>query len=150
MIDKLISGLMKTAEFKALMERLRFDEENRAYTRMLQSSLRSGVQHETSPLPEDDEDVTYADVDRQVALIVNVLVSIVACSCAIWMASGHWDTPKRLALSLAGSGLVAIAEVVVYAGYLRRIKAAKHSARKLVEVKTISQTWMIGGREKVD
>jgi hypothetical protein len=134
------------------MERLRFDEENRAYTRMLQSSLRSGAQHETSRLPEDDndDDVTYADVDRQVALIVNILVSIVACSCAIWMASGHWDTPRRLALSLAGSGLVAIAEVVIYAGYLRRIKAAKHNAKKQTEIKTISQTWMIGGREKVD
>ncbi len=93
--------------------------------------------------------MTYADINRQLTLIINILVSIVACSVAIWMASSHWSTPKRLGLSLAGSLLVGVAEVVVYAGYLRRLEEARRQGRKKVEKKEILKTWVIGG-EKVD
>ncbi len=143
------------------MARLRREEEARAYERMITPPLRpenftdrfpsasnprlfnEGTQADT----DEDDEVTYADINRQMALIVNILISIVACSVAIWMASSHWSTPKRLGLSMGGSFMVGLGEVVVYAGYLRRVKDAREKGKKLVEVKEVIKTWVIGGDE---
>lgn len=102
------------------------------------------------PDANEDDEITYADINRQMALIINILVSIVACGVAIWMASGHWSTPKRLGLSMGGSGMIGIGEVVVYAGYIRRLKEAREKGKKQVEIKEIIKTWIIGGDEKRD
>ncbi len=134
------------------MARLRFQEEQRAYERMSQpAGPTEGVMDakSMSHVLEDEDEVTYADVNRQLALIINILVSIVACSCAVWMACGHWSTPSRLGVSLASSGLVGVAEVVVYTGYLRRVQTAKVQGRKRVETKHITKTWVIKG-DKVE
>ncbi|MCJ1311883.1 hypothetical protein MMC25_005556 [Agyrium rufum] len=153
--------------YKALMARLREDEEARAYERMINPPLASETFAQRFPYAtpnvfftdatgstavsggakDEDDDVTYADINRQIALIINILVSIVACSAALWMIASHWSTPARLALSMAGSLIVAVAEVAVYAGYLRRLTEAKVKERKKVEVKEIIKTWVIGGGE---
>ena len=130
------------------MERLRFQEEMSAYQRLLRSDGTTGRRrrsHENND--DDDEEYTFADVNRQLAMIINILVSIVACSCAVWMACSHWSTPGRMGLSLASSGLVGLAEVVVYTGYLRRVETAKQKARRRVETKTITRTWVVGGNK---
>lgn len=143
------------------MARLRREEEARAYERMTHpppaaqtfSQRFPGSKHtdlfptSQADIGEDDE-VTYADINRQMALIVNILVSIVACSVAIWLAARHWSTPSRLGLSMGGSSMVGVAEVVVYAGYLRRVKEAKEKGKKEVEIKEIVKTWIIGGGEE--
>lgn len=95
-----------------------------------------------------DDEISYADVNRQMALIINILISIVACSVAIWMAARHWSTPSRLGLSMGGSSMIGVAEVVVYAGYLRRLKEAREKGKKEIEVKEIIKTWVIGSEEK--
>ena len=94
---------------------------------------------------DEDDEITYADINRQMTLIINILVSILACGVAIWMASSYWSTPKRLGLSMGGSGLVGIGEVVVYAGYLRRLREARKNGKKQIEVKEVIKTWVIGG-----
>lgn len=101
--------------------------------------------------PDTDEvdDVTFADVNRQMALIINVLVSIIACSVAIWIAARRWSVPQRLGLSMSGSCLVAVAEVVIYMGYIRRIEDAKITERKIVESKEIVQSWVLDGKSGV-
>ena len=81
------------------------------------------------------------------ALIFNVLISIVACAGAIWVAARWWSTPTRLALSMSGSLLVGVAEVVVYSGYIRRVGEAKWKAKGLKEVKEVVNTWVVGGKE---
>lgn len=143
------------------MARLRREEEDRAYERMINPPLPTETFSQRFPnsshaalfptaladVGEDDE-VSYADVNRQMALILNILISIVACSVAIWLAARHWSTPARLGLSMGGSGMIGIAEVVVYAGYLRRIKEAREKGKKDVEIKEIVKTWVIGGEEK--
>lgn len=143
------------------MARLRREEEARAYERMINpprtvetfkqrfpnspnSKLFAGNQAQVA---EDDE-ITYADVNRQMALIINILVSIVACSIALWLVASSWSIPRRLALSMGGSILVAVAEAVVYAGYVRRVKEAREKGKKQVEIKEIIKTWIIGGDEK--
>lgn len=143
------------------MARLRREEEARAYERMINPPFKlqtfshrfsSSSQPRLFPtdyqpdVAEVDE-ITYADVNRQMALIINILVSIVACSVAIWMASSHWTTPKRLGLSMGGSGIIGVAEVVVYTGYLRRLKEAREKGKKEVEIKEVMKSWVIGGDE---
>lgn len=147
------------------MARLRREEEARAYERMINPPIVAETfaqrfpESQTAKLfptrtqsgtDENDDEITYSDLNRQMALILNILVSIVACSVAIWMASSHWSTPKRLGLSMGGSGLIGIGEVVVYAGYLRRLQQAKEKGKKHVEVKEILKTWVIGGESPVE
>ena len=147
-----------TSEYKALMARLRREEEALAYERMISPPLPMDSFEQRFPnsvgsklfananVNEDDE-VTYADINRQMALIINVIVSIVACSVALWLASRHWSTPTRLGLSMGGSGLVAVAEVVVYFGYVRRVSEAKEKTKKQIEVKEVVNTWKIGSHK---
>ncbi len=148
------------------MARLRREEEARSYERMTNPppsmetfaqrfpyssaahAFSSNQQSMRSKETEDDG-VTYADVNRQMALILNVLLSIVACSAAIWIAAKWWSTPARLALSMSGSLLVGIAEVVVYSGYIQRISQAKGEAARLKEVKEVVNTWVIGAGEEI-
>lgn len=143
------------------MARLRREEEDRAYERMINpppptetfsqrfpnSSHAALFPAAQADIDEDDE-VSYADINRQMTLIINILISIVACSVAIWLAARHWSTPTRLGLSMGGSGMIGIAEVVVYAGYLRRIKEAREKGRKNVEIKEIIKTWVISGKHE--
>lgn len=149
------------------MARLRREEEARSYERMTNppppaetfsqrypaaSAARafSSSHQNINASDPDDDGVTYADVDRQMALIFNVLISIVACAAAIWIAAKWWSTPARLALSMSGSALVGIAEVVVYSGYIRRVGEAKGKEKKVKEVKEIVNTWVVGAGNSTD
>lgn len=149
------------------MARLRREEEARTYDRMtnppppaesfsqrfpMSSAAHAfGSNHHPTaradPFVETDE-VTYADVDRQMAVVFNVLVSIIACAGAIWVVARWWSTPARLALSLSGSFLVGVAEVVVYSGYVRRVAEAKGKEKAKVEIKEVVKTWVVGQEEQ--
>ncbi|KAI4221515.1 MAG: hypothetical protein L6R36_006855 [Xanthoria steineri] len=150
-----------TNEYKALMARLRREEEARSYERMTYrpvpvETFEQRFPNKSNPRLfadsqdqfDSNDDITYADVNRQMAMIINILLSIVACSIALWLVASRWSTPRRLALSMGGSILVAVAEAVVYAGYLRRVKEAREKGKKQVEIKEIIRTWVIGGDEK--
>lgn len=143
------------------MARLRREEERRTYERMTNpispmetfsqrfpaaSAAHAFSSNHISNSDLDDE-VTYADVDRQMALIFNVLVSIVACAGAIWVVARWWSTPTRLALSMGGSLLVGVAEVVVYSGYIRRVAEAKANAKEVKDVREVLKTWVIGAED---
>ena len=143
------------------MKRLRAEEELRQYERMINPSppletfsqrfpnSANAFDPYTSignvPAADEVDEVTYADINRQMALIANVLISIIACSVTIWIAARRWDVPQRLGLSMSGSGLVAVAEVAIYMGYIRRIKEAKDKEVKKVETKEIVDTWVFDG-----
>ncbi len=147
------------------MARLRREEESRAYERMISPiqpqetfsqrfptasaayAFSSTAAHESFNSTVEEDGITYADVNRQITLIINVLISIAACAAAIWMAARWWDTPARLALSMSGSLLVGVAEVVVYSGYIKRLGEAKWKEGTVKEVKEIVNTWVIGGGE---
>ena len=144
------------------MARLRREEETRAYERMINpptpaetfaqrypTSSNSKLFSATTQADIDEDDqVTYLDINRQMALIINILISIVACSVAIWLAARHWSTPTRLGLSMGGSGMIGVAEAVVYAGYLRRLKEAREKGKKEIEIKKIIKTWVISSEEQ--
>jgi len=156
---------LQTSAYKALMVRLRREEEERSYERMTNPpppmetfaqrfpassaahAFSSSYQNINTSDPDDDG-LTFADVDRQMALILNVLLSIVACAGAIWVAARWWNTPARLALSMSGSILVGVAEVVVYSGYIRRVGEAKGKEKVVKEVKEIVNTWVVGAGDE--
>jgi len=154
-----------TPEFFSLMARLHREEESRAYERMINPppphetfsqrfptasaayAFSSTAAYETFNSTIEEDDITYTDVNRQITLIFNILLSVVACAGAIWMVARWWNPPARLALSMCGSLLVGIAEVVVYSGYIRRLGEAKQKEGAVKEVKEIVKTWVIGGVE---
>ncbi|KAK0346608.1 ATP-dependent DNA helicase chl1 [Friedmanniomyces endolithicus] len=146
--------------------RLRAQEEQRQYERMVNPAppaetfnprtpsagghtFNPATSHGQTGVDEVDE-VTYADVHRQMILIINILVSIITCSVFIWIAARRWSVPQRLGLSMSGSGLVAAAEVAIYFGYIKRLNDAKQKEVKAVERKEILETWVIDKAQASD
>lgn len=143
------------------MKRLRAEEEQRQYDRMINPQPATETFNQRFPNAsytfdpatsigqgtgaEEVDEVTYADVNRQLGLIINVLVSIICCAVAIWIAARRWTVPLRLGMSMSGSGLVAVAEVAIYMGYIRRIKDAKTKEQKKIETKEVLETWVLDG-----
>lgn len=146
------------------MSRLRAEEEARSYERMLhppptretfsQRFPRAADYSIGASAPADsfEDDVSYDEVHRQIILIINILVSIVCVAVFIWIAARHWTVGKRLGLSMAGSLGIAVAEVAVYSGYVRKVKEAKMLERKKPEIKEIVKSWVLhkGGEEETE
>lgn len=124
------------------MARLRQQEEARQYQKMTDAGNPSDPSTDNAT----DDEITFADVNRQLALVINVLVSVIACSAALWLVARHWSIPYRLGLSMGGSGLVGAAEVVVYAGYLRRVQESKQRSKKSSETRVVIDSWTVGGK----
>ncbi|KAH8148386.1 uncharacterized protein LAJ45_07488 [Morchella importuna] len=124
-----------TPEYTALMGRLRAEEEARAYAALTRQPHTSA----------DDEDGEYTinDLKSHLSIIANILLSVVATSVAVWMVANSWDVPERLALAMTCSLVVAIAEVVVFGGYVRRIEESRSEEKKRCEVKEVVKSWEI-------
>lgn len=146
----------KSPQYLALMSRLRAEEEARSYSRMLHppptretfnqrfpSAPAFSLGSNLSSSALDDDDTSYDEVHRQIILIINILVSIVCVAVFIWIAARHWSVGKRLGLSMAGSFGIAVAEVAVYGGYVRKVREAKMRERKKPEIKEIVQSWVL-------
>ncbi|KAL2134347.1 hypothetical protein VTI74DRAFT_402 [Chaetomium olivicolor] len=153
-------------EYKALMERLRMEQEQREYERMtnplspietFSQRFPSGanmahafaaINRPTCEADVGDDDVTYSDVHRQLILILNFLASIIGVAATLWILARWWSTPARLFLTMGGSLLVGIAEVAVYSGYVWHLGQAKKKDKTLREVKQIVQTWTVGAEDE--
>ncbi|VUC24421.1 unnamed protein product [Clonostachys rosea] len=149
-----------TPEFKALMARLRHEEEERTYQRMVNASesresfydrfphsSRQAFASVNQPTSKDDlgdDDVTYEEVHRQVMLIINFVVSILGVAGTLWVVARWWSTTARLLLTMSGSIVVAIAEVAVYLIYVMKMGDAKKKQGAIKEVKEVVETWVVG------
>jgi len=149
--------VQQSPEYVQLMARLREEEDRRAYERMIHplspaDTMRGsmpntfGASMSMAPVAIEFDEATFSDVNRQLTLIINVLVTIIACSVGIWITAWHWPTPARLALSLFGSGAVAVAEVVIYLGYIKRLSDAKSKEGQTKESKEVMETWVIDSK----
>lgn len=145
------------------MARLRHEEAQRAYERMVKPPSKfesfhdhfptstqafSQVNRPTSAADLGDDDVTLNDVHRQVMLIINFLVSILGVAGTLWVTSRWWSLPARIFLTMGGSIVVAIAEVAVYSGYMWRLDQAKQKQKSAKEVKQVVNSWVVGESEK--
>ncbi|KAJ4861701.1 endoplasmic reticulum-based factor for assembly of v-ATPase domain-containing protein [Trichoderma breve] len=152
-------------EYKALMARLRREEDARAYERMINppppletfqhrfpNAAQAFAEANRPSNSEDlgDDEVTYNEIHRQVMLIINFLVSIAGVAVTLWIAGRWWSLSSRIFLSLGGSILVAIAEVAVYSSYVWRMGEAKSKQGAVKEIKEVVQTWIVGQGEGDD
>jgi len=154
-----------TAEYKALMARLRVEQEEREYERLTQKNnstremfaqrfpgapmdMAHAFAETNRPFRADDidgDEFEFGDVQRQVTLIFNFLLSIIGVGAALWMLAKWWPTPARLFLAMGGSIVVAIAEVVVYSIFNWRMKEGSKREDRKKEQKEIMNTWVVGG-----
>ncbi|KAJ4383192.1 hypothetical protein N0V86_001235 [Didymella sp. IMI 355093] len=142
-------------EYHALMARLRAEQERQSYERMLnppptRETFSSRFPNARSRMPQafsigvdEVDDVSYEEVHRQIILIINVLISVVCVAVFVWVAARHWSVGKRLGLSMSSSLAVAVAEVVVYSGYVRKVAEAKRVEKKKPEIKEIVASWVL-------
>ncbi|KAL9624508.1 MAG: hypothetical protein Q9160_001172 [Pyrenula sp. 1 TL-2023] len=114
-----------TAEYLASKEKLVKEQEEREYRRLLQKG------HDE---PSDGED---AD-DISPSLVLNILVSVLLCGYAGFWATRFWSNQGLRVLSSMAIGLlVGVAEVVVYAAYLRKAKDAKAKEAEKREIRVL-------------
>ncbi|KAK1783264.1 endoplasmic reticulum-based factor for assembly of V-ATPase-domain-containing protein [Copromyces sp. CBS 386.78] len=153
-------------EYKALMARLRRDEEERAYERMVNpaqpmetfsqmfpssgSMARAFAEANRPTRKEDmgDDQVTYDEVHRQLMLIFNFMVTILGVAATLWILARWWSTPARMFLTMGGSIIAGVAEVALYSGYVWHLGQAKKKDKTFKEVKEVVQTWVVGSEEK--
>lgn len=129
---------VQTAEYRALMARLRRDEEQRSYESM------TGTGGSSSNL-FSKEDVTsnaqmMREINQQLTLIFNFLVSIFGVAATLFVVARWWDAPWRVLLALAGAAVVGVAEVVVYSGYASRLG----NKEKEKETREVVRQWVVG------
>ncbi|KAI0486732.1 endoplasmic reticulum-based factor for assembly of V-ATPase-domain-containing protein [Xylaria cf. heliscus] len=154
-----------TDEYKALMARLRREEEERSYERMLRKAPPRETFAERFPLApmahsfaevnkpskksdEEVDDVEFGDVQKQITLIINFLVSVFGCGAALWKLAQWWPVSTRLFLSLGGAFVVAITEVVVYSAYTWRMSQGEKQQAAMKEVREVVKTWVVGDEDE--
>jgi TMEM199 family protein len=152
------------------MARLRREEEERSYERMLKAppvretfaqrfptapvarmTLADSFAEANKPNRKSDlgeDDISHGEIQKQVTLVVNFLVSIAGCAAAFWICAQWWSTTARLFLTLFGTIVVAVCEVAVYSAYSWRMEEGDKKQRNMKEVKEVVQTWVIGEDEK--
>ncbi len=168
--EKSTNPVSQSNEYKVLMARLRHEEEERAYERMVNpptpmrtttqqlpnassmSRAFAEVNRPTNKADLGDDDVTYNDVHRQMMLILNFVLSILGVAGALWVIARWWPTPARLFLTMGGSIAVGIAEFTLYNGYIWHLGQAKKKEAKLKEVKEVMHSWVVeaGADDKSD
>jgi uncharacterized membrane protein len=151
--------MRQSPEYKALMARLRRQEEARSYERMMNpipqqetfkdrfpssAAVFAEVNRPTSASDIGDEDIAMEEVHKQVTLIINFLVSIAGVAGTLWVTARWWSLPSRLFLTMGGSILVAIAEVVVYNAYMWKMDEGKKKHGKVKEVREVVESWTVG------
>lgn len=126
------------------MARLRAEAEEREY------STLTGKPYQTNSEGVDEDEYTYNDLKSHLSIIVNILLSVLATSAAVWKVASGWDVPERLALAFTSSLVVCVAEVVVFGGYLRRIDESRQAEKKRDqnEEKVVVNVWELGPTEE--
>lgn len=148
------------------MARLRREEEERSYERMLSGqptretfaqrfpmapmTIADSFAEANRPTRQSDmgeEQISHGEIQKQVTLIANFLVSIAGCAAAFWICAQWWSTTARLFVTLFGTIVVAVCEVAVYSAYSWRMEEGDRKQRSVKEVKEIVQTWVVGDGE---
>lgn len=156
-----------SSEYLALMARLRAEQESRDYQKMLTpATAPSGGKNPYTRFaapktaaawdlgidikPGDEDTGAMQDIDAQISLIVNVVVSIVACGGAFFLLLRYtgWSDGIRVLASMFGALVVGLAEVVLYASFVRKVGEGKMIERGIKEERSIENTWVIEGSGK--
>ena len=101
------------------MASLRAEAEARSYASLISKQEQQTQIGPFTAIDEEKDDITPS-------LVFNILISIVMCGAAVWVMTRWWRSDGlRVLMSLATGIVVGVAEVVVYSGYLRKVKMAR-------------------------
>ncbi|KAK6523958.1 hypothetical protein TWF281_001915 [Arthrobotrys megalospora] len=120
-----------SAEHVALMERLRHEQDEKSYASMLNTREEKDSPHSI-----------MKEISDQISVILNVLFSAVFTGLAIWYATANLTIykhrePLRIGASITVAIIVAVAEVVLFNSYLRKMDNAKSKAQLQPEVTSV-------------
>jgi len=151
------------------MARLRREEENRAYERMVGpprletfaqrfpgAPSAGGMSTEQAfaeinrPLKEDEgpAEISMKEVNRQLTVVFNVLVSIFGVAATMWFATRWRPATERVLWCLFAAILTAVADAVIYSGVLGNMLGEPMKKKSKSEVREIVNTWEVGGEGK--
>lgn len=121
-----------TPEYVALMARLRAEQEQRDYKALV---ARQAYEEQKALLGQDLEEQKD---DISPSLVLNVLLSVVMCAGVAFHLTRWWVNDGVRVLVSLGTGLVVgVAEVTVYAAYLRKVDESRRKERRLKEKKEV-------------
>jgi TMEM199 family protein len=127
----------KSPGYITLMARLKAEQEQREY----RSLVSNQIADETADRETREKD------DISPSLVVNILLSIVMCAAAVFVMTRYWRNDGLRVLVSLGTGLVVgIAEVGMYAIYLRKVRVSKEKERAKRGKKFILEREEIGGK----
>ena len=116
-------------EYLALKTRLLAEQEQREYNALLPASTTK------NPLFLPSED---GSDDISPSLVLNILLSIVLCAFVAFHVTRYWQNDGlRVLVALGVAAVVGVAEVVVYAAYLRQIAEAREKEGRKKERKVV-------------
>lgn len=112
------------------MTRLKAEQEAREYRLLLQQRAEEQIAEGTDEEAGDD--------DISPSLVLNMLLSVVMCAwVAFYTTRWLFSDGVRVLCALATGVVVGVAEVTVYAAYLRKVADARRKERRKKEVKTV-------------
>lgn len=124
-------------EYKALMARLRADQERREYRAMVAKQEAESLQALSGRIGTDGDEEEGKD-DISPSLVLNIVLSIVMCAGVAFHLTRWWPNDGvRVLVSLATAVVVGVAEVTVYAAYLRKVEESKRLERRKKERKVL-------------
>lgn len=123
-------------EYKALMARLRADQERREYKTLLEKQEAESQQALSGQIGEETQEEVKDDISP--SLILNMLLSVVMCAWVAFYLTKWWPNDGiRVLVSLATAVVVGVAEVTVYAAYLRKVEDSRNKERRKRERKEL-------------
>jgi len=108
------------------MARLRKDQEKRGYAALVSKQAAE----------QADVDADGGNDDISPSLVLNILLSVAMCAAAMLYLTRWWHNDGVRVLVSLGTGLVVgVAEVTVYAAYLRNVRVSREKERAKREKK---------------
>lgn len=139
----IVESKPKSKEFIQLMERLRREQKEKEYKKLVSPKQQFETLYDNS----NEEIITPSQMNKELksnlTTIVNILISVGSVVYAIWYwTESSWGLPNsyRVLLCLFFGILVLVAEVVVYMGYINKIEDARTKEQNKKEVKKVIKT----------
>lgn len=153
----------QSPEYLASKARLLAAAEQDAYNRLLRPSATNTAPPESSTSPSSTTNTPKTEEDPLTpSLVLNIFLSILITGFSVYFAltsfrmsevpvpfvartGGRMTEPVRVFLSLFTAGVVGVAEVVIYAVYLDKIRQARVREGKIRERKVVVGREVVGG-----
>ncbi|GMM53284.1 hypothetical protein DASB73_042470 [Starmerella bacillaris] len=112
----------KTAEYLQLMKDLRSKQQEYEYKKL--------IADQNPDIKQTIDFKISKDVQDQLTVILNVLISIAAVTWAFWYWCSSWDLGARVLMSLGAGAITGAAEVTVFVRYLRNTHKSNADFKK--------------------